>query len=121
MMAITKEQALTAREFCLNDRCKRFTGPRGGVHVDMQIWRRNGKTKTWKRSPDRFEVPVKHGLYAYGYIDNTNAHAFHVYAEDGCAHKPEPKPEVTPEFVAYERMGESMAAEILGRRFPFND
>lgn len=31
-------------------------------------WRVNGKPKTWKRSLDRVQVPIKHGLYAYGYI-----------------------------------------------------
>ena len=31
-------------------------------------WRANGKPKLWKRSPDRVELPVKFGLYDYGYI-----------------------------------------------------
>lgn len=31
-------------------------------------WRVNGKTKTWKRSPDRVRVPVKYGLYDYDYL-----------------------------------------------------
>jgi len=34
--------------------------------------RRNGKTRTWKRDLDRFEIPVKYGLYEYYTIDNTN-------------------------------------------------
>lgn len=33
-----------------------------------QRWRVNGKPKVWKRSPERVQVPVKHGLYSYGYI-----------------------------------------------------
>jgi len=33
-----------------------------------QRWRVNGKVRTWKRSPERVEVPIKHGLYAYGTI-----------------------------------------------------
>jgi len=33
-----------------------------------QRWRVNGKAKTWKRSPERVQVPVKHGLYSYDYI-----------------------------------------------------
>jgi hypothetical protein len=33
-----------------------------------QRWRVNGKVKRWKRSPDRIQVPLKHGLYAYGYL-----------------------------------------------------
>ena len=34
--------------------------------------RRNGKTRTWKRDLNRFEIPVKYGLYQYYTIDNTN-------------------------------------------------
>jgi len=32
--------------------------------------RRNGKTRTWKTRPDRFQIPVKYGLKSYFYIDN---------------------------------------------------
>jgi len=35
--------------------------------------RRNGRTKTWKRQPGAFRIPVKHGMYDYFYIDNRNA------------------------------------------------
>ena len=33
-----------------------------------QRWRVNGKPKTWKRSPERVQVPIKHGLYAFDYV-----------------------------------------------------
>ena len=33
-----------------------------------QRWRVNGKPKTWKRSPERVQVPLKHGLYTYDYL-----------------------------------------------------
>lgn len=33
--------------------------------------RRNGKTKTWKTRSEDFQIPIKHGLYDYGYIDKT--------------------------------------------------
>lgn len=36
--------------------------------------RRNGKTQTWKRSPDSFRVPIKAGLKSYG--DISDAHVF---------------------------------------------
>ena len=39
-----------------------------------QRWRVNGKVKTWKRSPERFEVPIKHGLCSYDYLDEDTAH-----------------------------------------------
>jgi len=31
-------------------------------------WKVNGKPKTWKRSPERVRVPVKHGLYTHDYL-----------------------------------------------------
>lgn len=34
--------------------------------------RRNGKTVTWKRDPDRFRIPIKLGLRNYGQIDQDN-------------------------------------------------
>jgi hypothetical protein len=48
--------------------CKHFTNADG----TPQRWRVNGKVKRWKRTPDRIEVPIKRGLYEYGYF--TNAH-----------------------------------------------
>ncbi len=39
-------------------------------------WRVNGKCKTWKRSPERFRLPIKHGLYTFGEITEENAHLF---------------------------------------------
>jgi len=41
-----------------------------------QRWRRNGKTKLLKRDNKRFQIPVKHGLYSYGYINEGNASEF---------------------------------------------
>lgn len=28
----------------------------------------NGQPKTWKRQPDKVQIPYKYGLYEYGYI-----------------------------------------------------
>jgi len=39
--------------------------------------RRNGKTKTWKTRPGQFSIPIKHGLYDYGYITQDNAADWH--------------------------------------------
>ena len=33
-----------------------------------QRWRVNGKVKLWKRSPNRIQIPLKHGLYSYDYL-----------------------------------------------------
>lgn len=79
-MAITLEQALSAREFHANvgaNSERACNSRRGPVK-----WRRNGKTKTWKRQPERFQIPVKFGLYNHGYITNTNAEGFHT--EEDC-------------------------------------
>lgn len=33
-----------------------------------------GAVKTWKRTPHMFQVPIKRGLYEYGYVTNETAH-----------------------------------------------
>ena len=35
-------------------------------------WKVNGKVQRWKRSPDRIRVPLKHGLYAYDAITESD-------------------------------------------------
>ena len=37
-------------------------------------WYVNGKCKTWKKDPDKFQVPIKHGLYTFSYLNNWNNH-----------------------------------------------
>jgi hypothetical protein len=41
-------------------------------------WRVNGKVKTWKTRPNEVKVPVKRGLWEYGYVTNKNMHCFEV-------------------------------------------
>lgn len=42
-----------------------------------------GKCKTWKRDPERFQLPVKHGLYDSFYIVNDEfAQHWHVNEQD---------------------------------------
>lgn len=74
---ITYEQALEADQFHYNG-CTRDTGKRGGEKLHIEHWRRNGQTSTWKRSPGRFLVPIKYGMYGYSHINNSNADEFHV-------------------------------------------
>lgn len=62
-MAITFDEALHAAVF---------------LDSDGKRWRRNGRTQTWKTRPGEFRIPVKHGLYAYGQIRETQAHLFTV-------------------------------------------
>jgi hypothetical protein len=40
--------------------------------------RRNGATRTWKRSPERFYIPVKAGLKTYGAIEPGTLHLFRI-------------------------------------------
>lgn len=62
-MPVTKEQALTANLF----------------HNEYgDRWRRNGKTKVWVTRPNKFRIPVKFGMYSYGYITDLNASEYHV-------------------------------------------
>lgn len=68
---ITKDEALTASAFHSDCNEKR-----------VERWRRNGATKTWVTRPDDFKVPVKFGLYQYGYI--TPANATHFHTEESC-------------------------------------
>jgi hypothetical protein len=35
-------------------------------------WKVNGQPQTWVRSPERVRVPLKHGLYAYGQLLETD-------------------------------------------------
>ena len=73
---VTKEEAMAADSFHYGN-CVRVTGTRGGITETVERWRRNGRTKTWKRDASRFRVPIKFGLYHYGEITETNAHLFH--------------------------------------------
>jgi hypothetical protein len=74
---VTKEQALTCTSFIqVFALCDNYT--MSIKEIKPINWRTNGKCKTWKRSPDRFQLPIKHGLYNYGYITEENAHLFEV-------------------------------------------
>lgn len=77
---VTREQALTAEDFHFNG-CTLTVGKRGGQTLTVEAWRRNGRTQTWKRSPGKFRVPVKHGLYDYHEITEQNAADFHTAEE----------------------------------------
>lgn len=74
---VTKEQAMRADHFHFGD-CTKVDGPRGGAKTKVENWRRNGRTQTWARSPERFRVPIKYGLRGYSEINERNATRFHV-------------------------------------------
>lgn len=66
---ITKEQAIEGGRFHHED-------------GTCRTWRSNGKCKTWVTRPDEFRLPIKFGMYGYGYITQDNAHQFH--REEDC-------------------------------------
>lgn len=79
---LTEYQIANAHAFHFGE-CKRIVGPRGGVTITREVWRRNGSTKRWKRQPNRFSIPVKYGFRGpYTYVTDDNAHMFH--AEAAC-------------------------------------
>ena len=80
---ITKEQALKLQhgDILHVGECTKTIGPRGGVQFKPECWRVNGKVKTWKTRSTHFRVPLKYGLYDYGYLDQDNAHYFHLESE----------------------------------------
>lgn len=45
----------------------------------------NGKVQLWKTRPTDFRIPIKSGLYAYGNITPSVAHAWHLSAADALA------------------------------------
>jgi len=45
-------------------------------------WRVNGKVKLWKRNPNRIQIPLKHGLYDYGYLTERDLNAFSLSEEE---------------------------------------
>lgn len=77
---LTRHDALFAHEFHFSG-CTKTVGPRGGVQIRREIWRRNGDTRTWKREPNRFRIPIKYGMgYGKGsfmYITDDTAYMWH--------------------------------------------
>lgn len=74
---ITREQAgqLTYRQtlYCWTQKDSRGEPSRCRV---------NGAVKTWKTRPNDFQIPVKQGLYSYGYITKDNAKFWALTDED---------------------------------------
>ena len=61
-MSIDKTQAMSANNF-------EHVSAKNADGTPVRA-RRNGQTKTWKRDPARFRIPVKHGLKNCFYIEN---------------------------------------------------
>lgn len=74
---LTREEVLTAHMF--HDDFQR------NADGTCQRWRRNGVTKTWKTRPNDFRIPVRYGLYVYGYITQDNADRCHT--QENCTNE----------------------------------
>jgi hypothetical protein len=61
--------------------CKHCIGSRGGTKTKSEVWRVSGRVQLWKRNPERFSVPIKHGLYSNAHITPDNVHLFHLASE----------------------------------------
>ena len=77
---LTMTDALIANEFHYGT-CTRTVGPRGGVTIKREIWRRNGRTQTWKTRPNDYRVPVRYGMRTYGSIQSKHAANIHTVAD----------------------------------------
>ena len=67
---ITKQQALTARNFT-------HVTAKGSDKQPLRA-RATGKCQTWKTRPAEFKLPVKHGMYNSFYITDENAAEWNV-------------------------------------------
>ena len=75
-MPMTLEQAkrLQHRDILHHDVNKNVDGT-------CQRWRVNGKVKTWKRHPDRVQVPLKYGMWGYDYLTEGRLDCMHLESE----------------------------------------
>jgi hypothetical protein len=82
---ITKDRALKLRhgDILHAGDCSFTVGPRGGTSLIIVQWRVSGQVKTWKRSPERFRFPVKHGLYDNGEVTESK-NADYMHFPDDC-------------------------------------
>lgn len=62
--------------------CIRSIGIKGAVKEKRQLWRTNGAPQLWKRTPEKFRVPIKHGLNQCWEINQDNLSEFH--ADNDC-------------------------------------
>ena len=74
---ITKDQAIKSNEFHRGE-CYKIRGQKRRVEICSTIVRRAGQTKTWKRSTEKFRVPVKHGLNTWFWITEVNCEDWHI-------------------------------------------
>ena len=75
---MTKDEALATDRFHYGE-CVKAVGPRGGVTITREEWRRNGQNKLWKDGS--FRIPIKYGMRGYDYIDRLSVESFHAASD----------------------------------------
>ena len=50
-----------------------------------QRWKVNGTVRTWVRQPGKVQIPIKYGLYSFGYLDNNDLYLVCLTAEEALA------------------------------------
>ncbi len=75
MITLNTAKSLTYQTIVHNDNMTQNQGN------ECQRWRVSGKPKTWKRSPERVQVPIKHGLYANDYITENTLDSLHLASD----------------------------------------
>lgn len=79
-MSLTLEQAKNlqpGQELWAN-----FSFNKRGIPRKVKV---NGKVRTWKRNPERVQIPYKYGLYEYGYITERDLPDFCLTPEEAIA------------------------------------
>jgi hypothetical protein len=59
-----------------------YQADRSNADYSPRRWKVNGQIKFWKTRPSEFRIPVKNGMYGFGYITDKNAHLFFLIEED---------------------------------------
>lgn len=75
-MSVTKHEAQTHRKFHFGP-CVVLTTPNGATVTITEQWRANGACQEWKRTPERFRLPIKYGLRGYSEITDHDNAEFH--------------------------------------------
>ncbi len=81
MITFEQAQKLGRGSEIHEDGCRLHVGPRGRKTFFIQRWRVNGRIKLWKKSPNKFKLPIKHGYRSWAVLDEYNSGFFHIAAE----------------------------------------
>jgi len=81
MITIEKAKTLYHGSIIHGNDCRVSVGSRGARRVFITRFRVSGLLRLWKRSPERFSLPIKYGMYFSTYLTEKNAHQFHTEAD----------------------------------------